>query len=145
MLQFYFLSVAANLLAGLELLAEFFGERYPALAQLHGLLGRRWSRAALGAVAAAVGFLKLLLRPTPGDVRVVGDLVPALVGLALGASLLLHVAREKAGLTAEVTSVKPLSGLGWLEKALLTYRMPLGALGVVTAVLHFLVPGALLL
>lgn len=142
MLQFYFLSVAANLLAGLELLAEFFGERYPALAQLHGLLGRRWSRAALGAVAAAVGFLKLLLSPTPGDVRVVGDLVPALVGLALGASLLLHVAREKAGLPAPV---KPLSGLGWLEKALLTYRMPLGALGVVTAVLHFLVPGALLL
>jgi len=143
MLQFYFLSVAANLLAGLELLAEFYGERYPALAQLHGLLGRRWSRAALGAVAAAAGLLKLLLRPTPGDVRVVGDLVPALVGLALGASLLLHVAREKAGQAAEPT--RPFTGLGWLEKALLTYRMPLGALGVVTAVLHFLVPGALLL
>jgi hypothetical protein len=98
-------------------------------------------------VAAAVGFLKLLLRPTPGDVRVIGDLVPALVGLALGASLLLHVSREKLGTWAEPPgpSAKPLAGLGWLEKTLLAYRMPLGALGVVTAVLHFLVPGALLL
>ena len=92
-----------------------------------------------------MGFLKLLLSPTPGDVRVVGDLVPALVGVALGASLLLHVAREKAGLPAAPATAKPLSGLGWVEKALLTYRMPLGALGVVTAVLHFLVPGALFL
>ena len=68
-------------------------------------------------LAAAVGFLKLLIRSSAADVPVVGDLIPALVGMAMGASLVLHVVREKADLPP----------LGRLEKAALAYRVPLGS------------------
>lgn len=138
MMQFYFLSVAANLLGGLLLLAERFGERFPSLGQLHELLGRRWSRGVLGALAFLTGFIKLLLGPTPGDVRFFGDLLPALMGLALGAGLLLPVALEKSPESSR-------GRLGDLSRLLGAYRAPLGAAAVVVAVLHFLVPGALLL
>ena len=135
MLQFYFLSIAANLLAGLALAAEYLGGRFPGFAPFRDLLSRRTYRVALGVLAAVVGFLKLLIRSSAADVPVVGDLIPALAGLAMGASLVLHVVREKADLPAGSR----------LEKAALAYRVPLGIVGIVAGVLHFLVPGALLL
>jgi hypothetical protein len=135
MLQFYFLSILANILAGLALTAEYLAGRFPGFAPFRDLLARRPYRAALGALAAAVGFLKLLLRSTAADVPVVGDLIPALVGMAMGASLVLHVVREKADLPA----------VSRLEKAALAYRVPLGIVGIVAGVLHFLLPGALFL
>jgi len=135
MLQFYFLSIAANVLAGVALLAEYLGGRFPAFAPFRDLLSRRAYRATLGVLAAVVGFLKLLIRSSAADVPVLGDLIPALAGLAMGASLLLHVVREKADLP----------DIGRLERAALAYRVPLGAAGVVVGVLHFLLPGALFL
>ena len=135
MLQFYFLSILANILAGLTLASESLAARFPGFAPFRELLSRRAYRAALGVLAAAVGFLKLLLRSSTADVRVVGDLVPALVGMAMGASLVLQAVREKADLPAGSR----------LERAALAWRVPLGIVGIVTGVLHFLVPGALLL
>jgi TctA family transporter len=83
------------------------------------------------------GFLKLLVRSAPNDVPVVGDLLPALAGLAMGASLLVQVLREKSDLPGEAISK--------VEKAALAYRVPLGLAGLAVAVLHFLLPGALFL
>jgi len=134
MLQIYFLSVAANILAGLASSSEFLAGRFHGFAPLHDLLEKRPCRAALGATAAVVGLLKLLI---PFDVPVAGDLIPALVGMALGVSLVLQVVREKADL--------PFESLGRLQKAALAYRLPLGIAGIVAGVLHFLLPRALLL
>jgi hypothetical protein len=135
MLQFYFLSITANILAGVALTADYLGGRFPAFAPFRDLLARRAYRAALGVLAAAVGFLKLLIRSSAADVPVVGDLIPALAGMTLGAALVVHVLREKTDLPPP----------GRLEKAALTYRVPLGVAGIVAAVLHFLLPGALFL
>jgi hypothetical protein len=135
MLQFYFLSILANLLGGLALTAEYLAGRFPSFAPFRDLLSRRGWRASIGVLAAAVGFLKLLIRSTPSDVPVVGDLIPALAGLAMGASLLLHVVREKSDV----------SPLGRLERAAMAYRVPLGFAGIAAAILHFLLPAALFL
>jgi hypothetical protein len=135
MLQFYFRSILANLLAGTALTAEYLAGRFPAFAPFRDLLSRRGWRACLGVLAAVVGFLKLLIRSSPADVPVVGDLIPALAGMAMGASLLLHVVREKSDVTP----------VGRLERVALTYRVPLGFIGIAAAVLHFLLPAALFL
>ena len=137
MMQLYFLSIAINLVAGTTLCAEYFASRLRWFAPLGQLTGGRGFRAVVGALAAAVGFLKLLVRSTPNDVPVVGDLLPALAGLAMGASLLVQVLREKSDLPAEAISK--------VEKAALAYRVPLGLAGLAVAFLHFLLPGALFL
>jgi len=137
MMQLYFLSIAVNLLAGTALCAEYFAKRLRWFAPLGQLAGGRGFRAVVGGLAAAVGFLKLLVRSTPNDVPVVGDLLPALAGLAMGASLLVQVLREKADLPAEAIS--------GVEKAALDYRVPLGLEEQKEALLHYLQPGALFL
>ena len=135
MLQFYFLSILSNVLAGVALTAEYLAGRFPVFVPFRELLARRAYRASVGVLAAAVGFLKLLIRSSAADVPVVGDLIPALLGMAMGASLVLHVVRERADLPPP----------GRLERAALAYRVPLGFIGIVAAILHFLLPGALFL
>ena len=135
MLQFYFLSIVGNILAGVALASEYLAGRFPVFVPFRDLLSRRTYRASIGVLAAAVGFLKLLIRSSAADVPVLGDLIPALLGLAMGASLLLQVARERSDR----------SPLGRLERAALTYRVPLGFAGIAAAVLHFLLPAALFL
>jgi len=134
MLQIYFLSIAANVLAGLASSSEYLAGRFHGFAPLHDLFQGRPYRAVLGVIAAVVGLLKLLI---PFGVPVVGDLIPALAGMALGVSLVLQVVHEKADLPPE--------SLGGLQKAALTYRLPLGIAGLAAGALHFLLPQALFL
>ncbi len=136
MLQFYFLSVFSNLLAGMALTSDYLGERFPSFAPFKELLGRKGIRATVGVVALVVGFLKLLIRSVGSDVPVVGDLLPALAGLAMGVSLLIGMVRERA---------EGNQAIGGFEKVVMSYRVPLGIAGIVVAVLHFLLPGALFL
>ena len=137
MLQFYFLSIIANLLAGVALSADYLAERFKGFAPYAELFGRRNTKATLGIGAFVVGFLKLLIRSSPNDVPVVGDLLPALAGLAMGAALVVGLIGDRTGVGGEaVTS---------FEKAVMSYRVPLGIAGIVVAVLHFLLPGALFL
>lgn len=137
MLQFYFLSILANTLAGLTLTADYFGDRVKGFAPFRDLLGRGNVRTTIGISAFVVGFLKLLIRSTPSDVPVVGDLLPALAGLTMGSALVLAIIKERGTVPGEKVDS--------LEKTVMTYRIPLGIAGLVIAALHFLVPGALLL
>jgi TctA family transporter len=137
MMQLYFLSIISNILAGTALCAEYFAGRLRSLAPLAQLTGARGFRTVVGVLAALVGLLKLLVRSTPQDVPVIGDLLPALAGLAMGAGLLVQVLREKADVPSEAITR--------FEKAALAYRIPLGLAGLAAAALHFLLPGALFL
>ncbi|MBN1835419.1 MAG: hypothetical protein JW820_06175 [Spirochaetales bacterium] len=137
MLQFYFLSIVVNLLAGAALTADRLSERFEGFAPYAEILGRGNVKTSLGIVALVVGFLKLLIYATPNQVPVVGDLLPALAGLAMGAALVVGLIRERSGASGDKTS--------GFEKTVTTYRVPLGIAGLVIAVLHFLLPGALLL
>ncbi len=77
MVQFYLLSVVANLLAGAILAASFL-ERRISLPKgfLSYVEGHRSFELAVALSAFAVGICKLIF-VTPGDVPVVGDLLPA--------------------------------------------------------------------
>jgi hypothetical protein len=132
--QFYFLSILANILAGLTLTSDYFAEKSKIFLPIKELLSKTNIKTTIGIAAFVVGFLKLLL---PVRTVVVGDLLPALAGLAMGAGLILGIVRERGTVKTETVDS--------LEKTVMTYRVPLGITGLVVSVLHFLVPGALLL
>lgn len=153
-MQFYFLSVATNLLAGMALAGDYLAPRFPGLQPLLQGLAGRTGRLTLGSITAAVGVLKLLvLAPgAPIQPAVAGDLIPALAGLAAGGALVataLRPAQTEESAPEEEEGVPQVAAAdGPVEKTAqlaLTYRMPLGLVGVAAAVLHFLFPGSVLL
>jgi len=134
MLQFYFLSIFANMLAGLTLTSDYFAEKFKAFLPFKELLSKKNVKTTIGIAAFVVGFLKLLL---PVQTVVVGDLLPALAGLTMGTGLILGIIKERAKVSAETVDN--------LEKTVMTYRVPLGIAGLVVSALHFLLPRALFL
>jgi hypothetical protein len=134
MLQFYFLSIFANILAALTLTSDYFTEKFEAFLPFKELFSRKNVKTTIGIAAFVVGFLKLLL---PVQTVVVGDLLPALAGLAMGAALILGIMKERSTVSAETVDN--------LEKTVMTYRVPLGISGLVISALHFLLPRALFL
>ncbi len=137
MLQFYFLSITANLLAGLTLSANYLNEKFSGLAPFKELLEKKGVKLTIGAFALIVGFLKLLIRSRSNDVPLVGDLLPALAGLGMGAVLLFEIFKERTNIPAETVSN--------LEKVVVNYKVPLGLAGLAISLLHFIIPGALFL
>jgi hypothetical protein len=134
MMQFYFLSVFVNLLAALVLSGEYLGSKMKNLEPLMTALSVRGARLGVGIAAFLVGFLKLLI---PQDVPVVGDLLPALGGMAMGAALFFEYMKERGDKTEEEMSS--------LEKLAVGYKVPLGLAGGIISVLHFLLPRFLFL
>jgi hypothetical protein len=134
MMQLYFLSVFVNLLAALALSSEYLSSRMKNLDSLTAVLSPQGVKLGLGIAAFVVGFLKLLI---PQDVPVVGDLLPALVGMAMGAALFFEYMKERGEKTPETMSS--------LEKLAVNYKVPLGLAGGIISVLHFLLPRFLFL
>lgn len=137
MMQFYFLSIITNITAGLALTSDYLSERMPSLTPLRNFFLRTRVRAVTGGAAFIVGFLKLLIYSTAMDVPVVGDLLPALAGMGAGFSLIFDMYKDRARLSAHTIES--------IERAVLTYRIPLGLSAMAAATLHFLLPGALFL
>ena len=137
MSQLYLLSIVSTVLTGFVLSGDYLGARVPALATFRAWLENRGAAIVLGLATAAIGFLKLIVR-APGDtVPVAGDLLPAIAGLAVGAALFFEALLRKP-----TTPERPVERYA---KAVLSYRIPLGILGVAAALLHFLFPGAVIL
>ena len=89
MLQFYFLSVAANFLAGTALSADWMSEKFRSLAPMLGALSVRRARLIIGLTVLLVG-LGTLFVPAGGQM-ILGDLFPSAVGIAVGIALLFEV------------------------------------------------------
>ena len=137
MSQFYLLSIVSLVLTGFVLSGDYLGARVPALATFRAWLENRGAALTLGLATAAIGFLKLFIR-APGDtVAVAGDLLPAVVGLAVGAVLFFEALLRKPS-----TPERPVERYA---KAVLSYRIPLGIVGMAAALLHFLFPRAVIL
>ena len=128
MLQLYTLSVVCNLAAGFLLL---YGDGEKSSSFSGGF------RMIVGAVAAGVGLLKLFV--PVGRPPILGDLLPAVVGMAAGFALVYGFYRERGSASDSGGRV---DGLG---DALLRRKKALGVAGVAVAALHFLFPGALFL
>jgi len=137
MSQFYLLSVVSCVLTGLVLSGDYLGTRVPALATFRAWLESRSAALTLGLATAVIGFIKLFLRAPSDSVAVVGDLLPAIAGMAVGATLFFEALLRKPA-----TPERPVERYA---KAVLTYRIPLGLAGVAVALLHFLFPGAVIL
>jgi hypothetical protein len=136
MIQFYLLSVLLNGVVGFLLVRE----KEPAPPSLEaGLgfsLGNETVRLVLGIMSMATGVLKLL-SSVPGDLAVIGDLIPALAGFAGGFSLIFDYYRSHATLSSPRAD--------HLEGFFSRHRKQIGFTALVSAALHFLFPSVLLL
>ena len=130
MIQIYALSVFANILTGL-LVASDPGEGRGFFGQLRKLAEDNGLKLFLGIAALVIALFKLL-SPIEGDIPVVGDLLPAIGGLATGAILLFDSLRGSSRLRNE-TVVR-------LESGLNAYRNYVGLGAAAVGVLHFVVP-----
>lgn len=131
MIQIYFFSILCNALAGFVFLAD---DLEPDGAS-GGFFKNDGFRLCLAAVCAATGVLKLL-SVNPGNVPVIGDLLPAAGSLAAGAGLFYDFYRSRATQTA----FEPRAG-----RFFHAHKRLIGGGLVAAAVLHLLFPTALFL
>ncbi len=142
MLQFYFLLVAANFLAGATLSADWITERFPSLkAILHALSARR-AKMITGLISILAGLGSLFV-PVAAPL-VLGDLFPSVVGLGAGIALLFEALRQEV----LYPGTEPADPAGRDEQAWQApraYRTALAAFAFAAAVLHFFLPERLFL
>jgi len=138
MVQLYFLSIILNGLTGLLLV---FGETsgHPLSAKgIRSLLSSGGFRLVLGILAAITGILKLL-SPINNTTPILGDMLPALAGIAAGFILIFGFYRENS-----VKSGDP-GNLDRIGDIFLHNKKVAGIALLAVAVLHFLFPTALFL
>jgi hypothetical protein len=139
MLQFYFLSVALNICSGFVLYSAKMetksADSAGVLAALVNLSADATLRMLFGTLSVLTGFFKLL-SVAPGDVPIIGDLVPAIIGIVIGLTLLLDIYRVKPAARSRIPE--------GLEKIILKYKPVLGLSGIAVGLIHFLFPSVLL-
>jgi hypothetical protein len=136
MIQLYFLSILLNGLSGYIL--GFYRDE-PELSVANSLrfsLNNSVFRLILGILSAVTGLLKLL-SPVEGNIPVLGDILPALLGLAAGFTLVFGYYRERSTVESEQVNR--------LDETIGRYKKWLGFSLLISSVLHFLFPQALLL
>jgi len=138
MVQLYFLSIILNGLVGLLLVFGDTIEGDSATKGIRGFLSSGGFRLVLGILTAITGVLKLL-SPIYNKTPILGDMLPALAGIAAGFILIFSFYREN--------SVKS-DNEGNLDRVgdtLLHYKKIAGIVLLAVAALHFLFPTALFL
>ena len=137
MVQIYFLTIAVTLLSGIVLSADLLGQKLPFFEVFKDFRDTKKSAVPLGLVTAIIGLLKLILR-SPGEaVPVAGDLLPALTAISLGIALIGEAFPKETKNGEEVTTTPR-----W---PLLAYRNTIGITGMVVALMHFILPGVVIL
>ena len=136
MLQFYFLSIVMNALAGYILIT---GDKDgQGLVFKSGLsLKDETFMLVVGIISAFTGLMKLL-SVVEGDVPVIGDLFPALTGFLAGFILIFEHYRSR-------TSLENSDNVEKVDRLLVANKKVIGTAALVAAVLHFLFPRVLLL
>ncbi len=137
MVQLYFLSVVFVFLGGVALFPDYLSEKFPSFAPLNALFGKRSAKITVGFLSLIVGIVKLIVRAPFDTVAVAGDLLPALVGILIGLALLVDFFKQRVSAPQEI--------IDQAEKIAMTYRVPLGVLGILTAIAHFLFASAVIL
>jgi hypothetical protein len=129
MYQIYFLSIITILLSGVALAFERLDARIRIGALLHAeFFDRITFRLGLGVVTALVGVFQIL-SVAPGDVPVVGNLIPAVTGIVLGLILALQYYQAKSTVEGGF--------LGALDRIFVKNASNFGVLGIIVALLHF--------
>jgi len=132
MIQLYFLSILCNGLSGYLLFAG--DENGPA--EKPKFLGPTFYLV-LGIMSAVVGVLKLL---SPERIPILGDLLPAVAGVAAGFMLIFGIYRRELPSTAQSQGAMDRAGTSSLR-----FRKFIGLGLLAAALVHFLFPQALFL
>jgi uncharacterized membrane-anchored protein len=136
MIQFYFLSILFNALTGYILGVEQ-KEDEDSLEKGFGFSFRNDTfRLVLGVLTMVTGLLKLL-SATRGDIPVVGDIIPAVAGLAGGFILVFEYYNSRSALSTEKSEK--------LARFLDQNKRWMGFIAIASAALHFLFPSVLFL
>jgi hypothetical protein len=136
MIQFYFLSILLNGVTGYILGIEQ-EENEGSLDMGFKISFRNATfRLVLGILAMLTGLLKLL-SVTKGDIPVIGDLLPAVVGLGVGFILVFEYYNSRSELSTEKADK--------LALFLKNNKKWIGIIAIASAALHFLFPSVLLL
>lgn len=131
MLQFYYLSITFNLLTGFILFFKDSNNLSNNLSSLRDLLHQETTLLLLGAGTFITGFFKLLT-VVRDDVPVVGDLLPAIFGLAGGFALLIEYYQKKVSTFSTSNKI--------VQNIFVNGKKYLGLGCLICAALHFLFP-----
>jgi uncharacterized membrane-anchored protein len=134
MIQFYFLSIFFNALAGYVLIS---GEDNGPLEIRPGFsLNDETVRLMLGILSMLTGILKLL-SSVEGDLPVLGDIIPAVVGFVSGFTLVFEYYRGRTSVEGGSPET--------INQVLVRNKKIIGLIAIAAAALHFLFPKVLLL
>jgi uncharacterized membrane-anchored protein len=136
MIQFYFLSVLFNAAAGYVLVMEEKDRDEGIKTGSYFSLDNDTVRLILGILTLVSGLLKLL-SVIQGDIPVIGDLLPAVMGLLAGFILIFEYYHTKTELEVKNSEI--------LERILLKNKKWIGFVAIASAILHFLFPSVLFL
>ena len=136
--QLYLLSTVLNGLAAYIFISQEAWEIDSIETGLKFSVHNQTFRLILGILAAVIGLLKLLM-PFSGRVPFIGDLVPALGGLAAGFLLVFGYYRDHG------QSVDFGSKLDIIGDTVLKWKKVIGFILMISVLLHFLFPKALFL
>ena len=135
MIQFYFLSVLLNVVGGAVLASDFLEEKLSFLNWIsESLKEKANSRLILGILSLIVGIFKIL-SVVAGDVKIVGDLIPALSGILVGLGLLVEYYRTRTDVQTENS----------INTILDNYKHIFGTVAIGVGILHFIFPKVLFL
>jgi len=137
MLQFYFLSIVMNALAGYILINGDKDGQGPLVFKSGFSLKDETFMLVVGIVSTLIGLMKIL-SVVEGDVPVIGDLFPALTGFLAGFILIFEYYRSR-------TSLENSDSVEKVDRLLIANKKVIGMAALAAAVLHFLFPRVLLL
>jgi len=130
MYQIYLLSIVTLLLSGVTLSYERLRDSVGIDSILNvAVIEKPTYRMVLGVVTLLVGFFQFLT-VAPGDVPVVGDLVPAVTGVLLGLILLVEYYQSKSNVESAFVST--------VSRVFVRNGSNFGLIGILVALLHFL-------
>lgn len=135
MIQFYFLSIVLNVIAGLIILFEnSLNEEQNS--SLSNFIKNETFRLILGILLCIIGIFKLL-SPIYNDFPIIGDLLPALTNILAGMFFLISYFKQ--------VSMSDTDILHPFMQNIIKFSRYIGIMSLVVAVLHFLFPTVLLL
>ena len=130
MYQIYFLSIVTVVLSGVALAFERLDERLHIGSLFNAaLFTSAGFRLGLGVVTVLVGIFQFLT-VAPGDVPVVGDLIPAIAGIVLGGILMVEYYQAKSTVEDGFMSA--------VDRIFVRNASNFGVIGIIIAALHFL-------
>ena len=132
--QLYFLSVLFNIFCGLILAAEFISEKISSFTSFSEMISGSRAKFIIGATAFVVGVLKLLvpisrMSGTAANWLILGDLLPAAMGMLLGFALLMDFLKQKSVINTD-TLIR-------LDSIIIQNKKTIGFAGIIVALLHF--------